>query len=81
MDPVAQVKEKKDIITTSLKKINTLAYKLSSNINNPKYIRKTTRRIEKVANEIIFNAKSIKKTSKKLEKHGGKTRRRSHRKK
>jgi hypothetical protein len=85
MSPVSQVKEKKDVITSSLKKINNLAYRLSSNVNNPKYVRKTTRKIENVANKIIFNARSIKKTSKKLEKHGGKTsrksRRRSHRKK
>jgi hypothetical protein len=81
MNPVDQVKDKKDVITTSLKKINNLAYKLSSNINNPKYIRKTSRRIENVANKIIFSARSIKKTSKKLVKQGGKSRRRSHRKK
>jgi DNA topoisomerase-1 len=82
MDPVSVISDKKNIITSSLRKINKLAIRLSSHINNPNYIRKTSRRIEHVANKIVFNARNIKKTSKRIAKFNAKKKfNKTHRKK
>jgi len=81
MDPVSHISEKKNIITNSLRKINRLAIRLSSNINNPNYIRKTSKRIEHVANKIVFNARNIKKTSKRIAKINAKKHNKTYRKK